>query len=356
MADISRITMPSGNTYDIKDAWARTEIGKLASSTKWLGVTTTALTDGSTTNPITIGGESITASSGDIVAYISGTGSSAKTTEFIFDGTHWQEFGNVDFSTLGALAYKNSASGSYTKPSGSGTVTTTASTGAVTATESSSGSFQVGGTISTPTFTGASMTSTGSFTPAGDISLTNTNQTTTVSKASSGTATYTPSGSVSAPTISVATAGTTDTITPVSSVTVAKTVAAAAPGATAPSNPVTYTSYDSSTETLSLYQLGYTTGASVTTGTAKTFKTGDAAYTASTPTFTGDGARLVTGNISVPSSATFEGSAGSVSVSGTTTGSVSAPTFTGKKYNLSAAYDKATGVTVGTTTDTVTVS
>ena len=79
---------------------------------------------------------------------------------------------------------------------------------------------------------------------------------------------------------------------------------AAAPGATAPSNNLTY--YAVSGETLSLYQLGYTTGASITTADV-TVKTGDAAYQASAPAFTGTGARLVTGNISVPSSATFTG-------------------------------------------------
>lgn len=82
--------------------------------------------------------------------------------------------------------------------------------------------------------------------------------------------TGTPSGSVSAPTISVDTAGSTSNA--------ATAVTAAAPGATAPSNAITYYSYDSTTSTLKLYQIGYNTSA---------FKTGDASYTASTPTFTG---------------------------------------------------------------------
>lgn len=47
--------------------------------------------------------------------------------------------------------------------------------------------------------------------------------------------------------------------------TVATAIAAAAPGSTAPANSVTYYAYDSATETLSLYQLGYTTGAAITT-------------------------------------------------------------------------------------------
>ena len=38
MPDISKITLPSGTTYDIKDAAARSAKG-------WIGITTTALTD-----------------------------------------------------------------------------------------------------------------------------------------------------------------------------------------------------------------------------------------------------------------------------------------------------------------------
>lgn len=106
MADISKITVNS-QTYDIKDAEARKMIENLSGYTKYLGVTTTALSDGATTNPITIEGKQVTASAGDIANYGS--------KEFIFNGTAWQEFG--DLSGLKALAYKDSASGSFT-PSG----------------------------------------------------------------------------------------------------------------------------------------------------------------------------------------------------------------------------------------------
>ena len=51
------------------------------------GVTTTALTDGCDTNPITINGESYTAVEGDLVAY--------QSKEFLFNGTIWQELGDV---------------------------------------------------------------------------------------------------------------------------------------------------------------------------------------------------------------------------------------------------------------------
>lgn len=51
----------------------------------WQGVTTTEITDGASTNPVTIDGSPYTAKSGDMVTYDS--------TEFVFNGTVWQEFG-----------------------------------------------------------------------------------------------------------------------------------------------------------------------------------------------------------------------------------------------------------------------
>ena len=380
MPQISKITLPSGTTYDLKDAQARADIETLQSSITggmhYIGVTTTALTDGAGTNPIEINNVDVTPKSGDIVIY--------GNLEFVWadSDNKWHEFGST--GSLKALAFKDSASGSY-KPEGTvskPTFTGSSSSVTITATANNSGNYQPAGTVSKPSFTGASMTSTGSFTPAGSVSvstngtsnktatvssttgtatytpagtisqptftgtassssgkftpsgtvsLSNTNQSTTVSKASSGTATYTPEGSVAAPTISVKTAGSTATVKNPTSVTVAKSVVAAAPGATAPANNLTY--YGVSGETLSLYQLGYTTGASITTANV-TVKTGDAAYEASAPAFTGTGARLVTGNISVPSSATFTGSEGDVSVSGTPAGTVSQPTFTGTGARL----------------------
>ena len=113
---IKEVTLPSGNTYWLKDdevrQWigdgttsgaekrlsdAESEIQKLSNATHWLGVTTTALTDGSTTNPITIGGESVTAVSGDIVQDSNGN-------EYIFNGTAWQALGS-SVGTLKAFAY-----------------------------------------------------------------------------------------------------------------------------------------------------------------------------------------------------------------------------------------------------------
>lgn len=97
MPDISKITLPSGNTYDIKDAGARELISALSGSTAFLGLTSTALTDGATTNPITVNNASVSATKGNIVVY--------GNAEFIWDGAKWVEFG--DLSNLGSLAYKS---------------------------------------------------------------------------------------------------------------------------------------------------------------------------------------------------------------------------------------------------------
>lgn len=93
-----------GNTLYIKDAEARESISALQAYSDYLGVTSTELADGSNVNPITINSESVEAKKGNIVNY------GAK--EFIFNGSVWQEFG--DLSALGDLAYVDQATGSVT--------------------------------------------------------------------------------------------------------------------------------------------------------------------------------------------------------------------------------------------------
>ena len=439
---ISTVKLPSGNIYEIKDAVARQTMG---GAIKIKGTTTTALTDESTTNPITIDDKSYTAVANDAVFY--------NKKEFVFDGTKWHEFG--DMSGLGDLAYADTASYTYT-PGGEvsqPTFTGSETSVTITATADESGNYTPVGEVSQPTFSGSSLTSTGTFTPDGTVSLSTTDSTVVIS-GGSGTATYTPEGSVdaptftgtavrlvtddialptsasfagtkgsvsvsgtpegsvSAPTISVATAGTTDTINNPTAVTVAKTVTAVAPGGTAPDNSVTWCGMDQNdTECLNLYQIGYTTGDSITTSSV-TVKTGDASYEASTPTFTGTsmtstgsftpaggvslsttdtsvtvsaadsgeatytpggsnsaptftgtGTRL-TGTAEIPTSASFTGTEGSVSVSGTPAGTVSQPRFTGTKVQIAGTTTAAgtvsqpsftgTEATITVTPDTIT--
>lgn len=184
MADISKLVALNGTTYNFKDAEAREDIEEIrhaiSGGVQFIGETTTALTDGATTNPITINGESVTAVTGNLVAY--------EEDEFLFDGTKWIEMGNI--GSLGALAYKDSASGSFT-----------------------------------------------------------------------------PSGIVSPPTISVATAGSTTTVNSITGV------------GTLPNLTMTV---ENETLTFSFSQ-----GTLPTKGVDTTVKTGDAAYSATAPSFTG---------------------------------------------------------------------
>ena len=66
---IGSVKLPNGNVYYLKDNWAREKIGDLGNITRYLGITTTPLTDGSTINPIVINGESVTARAGDVAIY-----------------------------------------------------------------------------------------------------------------------------------------------------------------------------------------------------------------------------------------------------------------------------------------------
>lgn len=111
---ISSIKLPGSNDkYYFKDAYAREVLEGLSQYSKFLGVTTTELEDGSSTNPITINSQSVTATAGCIAIYGS--------KEFIFGSdSKWAEFGDLSalINSLGDLAYEDTASGTYT-PEGS---------------------------------------------------------------------------------------------------------------------------------------------------------------------------------------------------------------------------------------------
>jgi hypothetical protein len=367
MADISKITLPSGTTYNIKDEVARQT---LSGAIKIKGATTTALTDESTTNPIKINNKDYTAVANDAVFY--------NKKEYVFDGTKWHEFG--DMSGLGALAYKDTASGSTTVAvpktytttftgknktvSVSGTTTgsvnvtksavtiSKAETGNATytpsgtnASSSVSGSCSVtasgnisvgtgtanytpGGNVSQPTFSGDEMTSTGKFTPSGSIGLTTSNKTATVSAAASGTTTYQPGGSCSGTAVTLNT-------TTVNSITDVGTL----PSATMPT-------YTVANEVLTITGGSFSAGTLPTKGSNTTVAT--SVKNVTDPTFSGTAVRLVTGNIAVPTSASFTGTEADVSVSGTPTGEVSKPSFSGTGVQLKFTGTSASGTISGT--------
>lgn len=135
MANIKQITLPDGNTYDIVDAGARQLIEDLGDALYWIGVTTTELTDGSTTNPITVLGESVTAEVGGMAQY--------SGEEFVWNGSAWQSMGKNNF---GDLAFADTAEGSYT-PAG------TIDTPSITVTPSSTSVSRVLTLGTLPTYT-----------------------------------------------------------------------------------------------------------------------------------------------------------------------------------------------------------
>ena len=333
MADISVIKLPSGSEYNIKDKWARQAIAGLGNPTHFLGQSTTVITDKGTQKP-TIKSQIINPNGGDIVVY--------SNAEFIWSGQAWIELG--DLSGLGALAYKDNASGKTT-PSGEVSkpdFVGSSSTVAITATDNTNGNYQPKGVLSGITWAGSNMTSTGVFTPTGSVSFTTENKSTTVSPALSGTVTYTPGGTVGTPDITLKTAGSTATIKNPTSKNVVTNMEVSEPASTEPEGELVY--YSVNQETLSFNKFVKTIGASISTSNVKV-KTGDAAYESSQPSWSGEGVRLVTGNIVVPTSADFDGTEGNISVSGITTGSISNQgVFTGTKVQLAGTTTAAGSV------------
>lgn len=331
MAEISRITLPSGTTYDIKDTTARA----MAEA----GVTFTVCTNAANTpkdvtwksGQTTITGTLVASSSTKGTFYLvpmETEGNRDVFAEYVTvqnNSTYsWEKIGttDIDLSDLGDLAYKDSASGNYTP---SGTVSKPTFTGTVM---TSTGSFVPDGTVSKPTFTGTAGNVSVSGTPAGSISV------------GTGSANYTPAGSVAAPTI---------TVTPSSStgyVASSATGGGSRTAGTAASCTLPTLSTTVSDETLTIawtagsFTPNTPTQVTMPSFTSKTIVSGISSATASAPAFTGTGVNLKfegttmsssgtftpAGNVSQP---TFTGTSGSVSVSGTPEGNVSQPTFTG---------------------------
>lgn len=149
MADISKLIIENVE-HNIKDVSARERISALENYSDFLGVTSTPLVDGASTNPITVNSESVTAVNGNIVTYGS--------KEFIFNGNVWQEFG--DLSGIGALGFKNSANTTYTPVGEVSQPTTTANTSQVTV-----NSITNVGTLPTFTVSGETLTITAGTLP-----------------------------------------------------------------------------------------------------------------------------------------------------------------------------------------------
>lgn len=203
-ATISKITLPSGNTYDLKDAFARSQIDALKGTTSsvmsYIGTTSTELVDGAATSPITLvkgdDTETHVPAQGEVAVY--------DNQSFAWTGDQWDQLGSA--GPLKALAYKDSVSGTYkpsgtiSKPSFTGSETSVSVSGTPTGTVSTptfagtQGNVSVSGipkgTVSAPTFKGSEGTVSVSGTPSGTVSVS------TGAPASSETANYTPAGTV----------------------------------------------------------------------------------------------------------------------------------------------------------------
>lgn len=176
-ADILSAATVGSKTYEIVDVDAREGVldnrakideisGLIQGGVHYLGKTTTALSDGATTNPITIGSESVTAKQGDMVSYDAGKD---QDLEFIFNGTKWYEFGST--GSLKALAFKDEASATYTPAGSVGISATTIGDVSVTNVTASFNQVSVAATVTMDAYTPAGTISCGDYTPAGGVTV-----------------------------------------------------------------------------------------------------------------------------------------------------------------------------------------
>jgi hypothetical protein len=93
----TKASVPSTKTATVNITAA--DLG-LTNAMHFLGTTTTVLTDGSKTNPITISSASVTAVSGDVVLYGS--------QEYIFNGSTWELFGDEGSYALNSITITGS--------------------------------------------------------------------------------------------------------------------------------------------------------------------------------------------------------------------------------------------------------
>lgn len=345
MADISKIVLPSGSSYDIKDAAARDAIAKINSfdytickdaattpkGVKWfqgeLQITGTLEAAATTKSKIyLVPAKNASGDSNVFAEYIT-----VEATEGVYT---WELFGDTEIrlEDLGALAAKDSASGSYTPEGTVSQATFSGSEATITVSGTAAGTISTGsgeanytpeGSVSAE-FTGSALTSTGKFTPAGSIVT------------GSGEANYTPAGSLSGGAISV-------TLTKDATKFVAESATAGGSvdteGVAAQCTlPTLETTVADETLTLSWSAGSFTpnvpTAVTMPTFAAQTIATDVATATISElPSFVGTSVDLE-----------FSGDQGDVSVNGTPEGTVAASfTGTGKELVFSGSETSATG-------------
>lgn len=186
-------------TYNIKDQWARDQIGNIGSPMHFKGTALQTLTDGGTQNAAAASGSPYAGAAGDVyLQKAPGTG------EFVWTGSAWELLGDegsyVTHGTYGLTltptSSKVTSTGPYTpagtvsKPTFSGTesnISVQSTEQFVKNVTSGSGSITLpNGTVSKPTFTGteSDVTVQSEYTPAGSISLTGKDPKTFITTAS----------------------------------------------------------------------------------------------------------------------------------------------------------------------------
>ena len=324
MADLSKIKLPSGSEYNLKDQGARDMIAALNQFTYEV-VNTLPTASADTMYVIYLKPADTPGTADNYEEYITIDKGASASPRYV-----WEKMGTitppdlsdyVKYEDLGDLAYKDTASGTVTVPKTYTTSTTVATSESksvsVSGTTTGSVTLTKGTVDIKPNTTG---TAANKYTPAGSVSSSFSGS------ASSGTI----NGTATAPTISVKTAGTTGKVTGITSVGSMPT-------------------YSVSNEVLTI-----TAGATPTADTEKTFKTGDATYQAGTSTvsgscsvtpsgsvessFTGTDTYLKTA-VEVGTAASFTGAAmtstGSVEVPNTFTSSTTTATTESKTVTVS---------------------
>lgn len=179
---IWQVETTAGNTYDIEDRQARTDIKSLQSTKHYIGTTTDAIEDGGDVGEITVvyngASDTVTPVAGQYVIYGAGEYLAA-------DDGKWHKFG--DHSGLGALATKDEVTSEAYKPDGTVTLPDLkaeelTSTGTVSIPT---------GVVKQPAFTGTEDQDVSvSGTPKASVSIS------AAAVPEGGTATYTPDGNV----------------------------------------------------------------------------------------------------------------------------------------------------------------
>lgn len=304
---IDKITLPTGTEYTIVDADARTAIDNMASYTSFLGVTTTNITDGTTAASVVIGGQTITATVGNIVIKQNDSTTAGRIAqEYIYAGSDkgWQLFGDISANNLGNLAYKSSATTKYTP---AGTINTTTST----------------------------LTSKGTFTPAGNVAFTTATKTLTLSTTSTkptGTNTasflfYTPKGSVTATVTRTQTTAT--VLTSVTGNTLVSNITTTAPNNTIEGIKIA----EVENNNLKLQWLIKST-ANAISATATTGAVTGVTVTATSSGFTGTEIYFKHPTVVVPTTAAFTGTSGNITATAT---AISGATFAGTTATITVS-------------------